>query len=243
MLAERGVTVVVPTFHEAQCLPSLLDRLGRLRAEERLDLEVLLMDDRSRDGSAELVRGLGAPWVRFVERSSDPGLSAAVLDGFALATHPVVVVMDADLSHPPEAIPALLVKLEQGEDLVLGSRFVPGASVDGSWGRRRRLVSALARVLARPLTPVRDPGAGFLAFRRSLLERIDPLRPIGFKVGLELLVKARGARVAEVPIRFTDRSAGASKLGPKAQADYLRHLLRLYRYRLGRGRRRRRDVS
>ncbi|MGH9465322.1 MAG: polyprenol monophosphomannose synthase [Thermoanaerobaculia bacterium] len=228
----RGVTVVVPTLYEVENLPSLVDRLEGLRQRAGLDLELLLMDDRSRDGSVEYVRGLGAPWVRIIERAADPGLSAAVVDGFRRAQGDYIVVMDADLSHPPEAIPQLLAKLDEGDELVIGSRFVRGGSVAESWGSGRRLLSLVARLLARPLVGLRDPTAGFFAFHRSLLARVEALDPIGFKIGLELIVKARCRRVGEVPIHFADRAAGKSKLGAGEVLGYLRHLRRLYAYRL-----------
>lgn len=230
--ARREVTVIVPTLREVENLPSLLDRLEGVRDRADLDLEVLIMDDRSRDGSVEYVGRRGASWIRVVERSSEPGLSRAVLDGFELARKDSIVVMDADLSHPPEAIPQLLARLEEGDELAIGSRFVAGGSVDVSWGLGRRLTSRVAKLLARPLTGVTDPGTGFFAFHRSLLARADALRPIGFKIGLELIVKARCRRVGEVPIHFADRTSGKSKLTARQSLDYLRHLRRLYLYQL-----------
>ncbi len=229
---EGGATVIVPTLREAASLPALLDRLGEVRDAARLDLEVLIMDDGSRDGTVELVERRGASWVRVVERASDPGLAAAVLDGFRLARRESIVVMDADLSHPPEAIPDLLARLDSGDDFAIGSRFTAGASVAASWGLGRRLLSWVARLLARPLAPASDPLAGFFACRRSLLDRADALRPIGFKVGLELIVKTRCRRVGEVPIPFAERRAGRSKLTAREGTNYLRHLGRLYAYRL-----------
>lgn len=229
---ERGVTVVVPTLREAASLPALLDRLDGVRQAARLDLEVLIMDDRSRDGTVEVVERRGTPWVRVIERSSDPGLAAAVLDGFRLARWDSIVVMDADLSHPPEAISALLARLDGDDEFAIGSRFAPGASVAASWGLGRWILSRAARLLARPLAPVSDPLAGFFACHRSLLDRADALRPIGFKIGLELMVRAGCRRVGEVPIHFAERRAGRSKLTAREGINYLRHLGRLYAYRL-----------
>lgn len=238
--AGRGVTVIVPTLREVEGLPSLLDRLERVRVDADLDLEVLIMDDRSRDGSVEYVQRRSAAWARIVERLSDPGLSRAVLEGFELARRDFIVVMDADLSHPPEVIPELLARLDEGDEMAIGSRFVAGSSVDASWGLGRRLTARVAKLLARPLTGVRDPGAGFFAFHRSLLARADPLRPIGFRIALELIVKARCQRVAEVPIHFANRTSGRSKLTAQQSLYYLRHLRRLYLYKL-RTRSRRRE--
>jgi dolichol-phosphate mannosyltransferase len=224
------ISIVVPTYKERDSLPHLLDRIEDLRIRHDLMLEVLLMDDRSNDGSVEYVRGSGHDWARIVVRDGPRGLSPAVLDGIRLARHPVVVVMDADLSHPPEKIPDMILSLASGQEFVIGSRYVPGGSTDDDWGFLRWLNSRVATVLARPLTDARDPMAGFFAFRRSELEKARYFNPIGYKIGLELIVKCGIENVGEVPIRFTDRRFGQSKLSFKEQLRYLQHLRRLYIY-------------
>ena len=125
-----SVGVVVPTYREVENIPLLVERLAALRATSGLDIEVLLMDDNSRDGSAELVASLGLPWVQIVVRTADRGLSQAVLDGLRHSPCDVLVVMDADLSHPPEVIPEMLSGLAEGADFVVGSRFAEGGSTD-----------------------------------------------------------------------------------------------------------------
>lgn len=225
------VSVVVPTYKEAESLPLLLDRLGRLRTEAILDLELLIMDDNSRDGTEELIASCGLPWVRLVVRKANRGLSPAVIDGLKLARNEVVVVMDADLSHPPERIPDLLKALEEGHEFAIGSRYVAGASTDEAWGVFRWLNSKVATLLARPFTRVSDPMSGFFAFRRSLLERTETLNPVGYKIGLELLVKSRARRVADIPIHFAQRQKGESKLSFKEQLRYIQHLRRLFIHR------------
>ena len=154
------LSIVVPTYREAENLPELLDRLGRVRAGG-IDLEVLIMDDNSRDGSGEAVAALALPWVRFVVRTENRGLSPAVIDGFKLAAGDTILVMDADLSHPPEKIPDMLAALDRGADFVIGSRYVPGASTAEDWGLFRWVNSRIATLLARPFTRVSDPMSGF----------------------------------------------------------------------------------
>ncbi len=236
---DTPVTVVVPTFREVENLPALTERLAAVRARQLPALVALLMDDASGDGSAEWVAASAPPWVELVERDGVRGLSPAVLEGIERAVTPLVVVMDADLSHPPEKIPEMVAALEEGADFVVGSRYAAGGVIDEDWGLLRAIASRLATGLARPLTGVRDPMAGFLAFRRALVAEASGIDPIGFKIGLELLVKCRPRRVVEVPIRFSDRHAGRSKLGAREQLNYLRHLGRLYRHRLARSARRR----
>src|SRR5215510_13366771 len=157
------VSVIVPTFREAGNLPELIQRVERVRQERGLDLDVIVVDDNSRDGTAELIASLGKPWVRLITRTNERGLSSAVVRGLQEVTGDVLVVMDADLSHPPEAIPELIERLKAGADFVIGSRYVPGGTTDASWGLFRWLNSKVATLLARPFTSVGDPMSGFFA--------------------------------------------------------------------------------
>lgn len=227
------VTVVVPTFEEVENLPHLVDRLRNMRETAGLALELVIMDDDSRDGSAELVQELDLPWVQLVVRRADRGLSQAVLDGLRRAEGDVLVVMDADLSHPPEKIPEMLDALDRGADAVVGSRFTEGGSTADDWGVLRWVNSRVATLLARPLTPLKDPMSGFFALRRSTFEAGTDFNPVGYKIGLELLIKCRCQRVVEVPIHFTDRRLGKSKLTLQEQLKYLKHIRRLYIHRYG----------
>ncbi|HWH83095.1 MAG TPA: glycosyltransferase family 2 protein [Burkholderiaceae bacterium] len=228
-----SVTVVVPTYQEVQNIPHLVARLAALRSSAGLDLDVLLMDDNSRDGSEELVRKMALPWVHLVVRTADRGLSYAVLDGLRRSTRDVLVVMDADLSHPPETIPQMLRALDDGADFVVGSRFAQGGSTDDDWGFFRWLNSRVATILAMPLTSLKDPMSGFLALRRETFLAGTDYNPIGYKIGLELIIKCRCVRVVEVPIHFVDRQFGESKLSLKEQLRYIQHLRRLYIFKYG----------
>lgn len=231
--ARRSVSVVVPTYREAENLPSLIERIAAVRSQHGLELELLIMDDDSRDGSAELCASRPEPWVTLVTRTSERGLSAAVLDGLRRARGDVLVCMDADLSHPPEALPALLAKLDEGADFVIGSRYVDGGSTSDDWGFLRWINSRVATLLARPLTAARDPMAGFFALRRATFSAGRELNPVGYKIGLELIVKCACERVVEVPIHFEDRVHGESKLTLRQQLLYLKHLRRLYTFKYG----------
>lgn len=208
----------------------LLSRLEQVRRTNNLDLELVVCDDDSADGTIELIERAALPWVRLLVRHGERCLSSAVLQGLRLARHPRLVVMDADLSHPPERIPALLAELDAGADFVIGSRYAPGGSTDAKWGFFRRMNSKIATLLARQFTNVQDPLSGFFALDRSVLERALDLDPIGYKIGLELLVKCECRRVREVPIHFEDRSVGESKLDLREQLRYIRHLRRLFIY-------------
>ena len=228
-----SVSVVVPTFREAAGLRALVERVQGALSGYGSEWELLLVDDDSGDGSEDVVAALGrsAP-VRLYVRCEPPrDLSLSVLLGIRLARFDRVVVMDADLSHPPERIPDLLGALDTGAELALGSRYVPGASVDRGWSRGRRLSSRLATTLAQPLVTCADPLSGFFAADRRRLPAPERLRPGGYKIALELMVRGR-LRVTEVPIVFNDRRIGSSKMSWRTLAAYLRQLARLYGFRL-----------
>ncbi len=225
------VTVILPTFNERSALELLHPRL--IRALAPFAAEVLVVDDGSPDGTGAFVESLAhAKGIyRLIERPRRNGLATAVMDGFRAARGEVIVVMDADGSHPPEALPELVQPVMDGRaEMVLASRHLPGASAPGLSGMRR-WVSGGAAMLARPLTPVSDPMSGFFALRRAVLDRA-PLAPAGFKIGLEIVAKCRPSPLLEVPFCFDHRIAGTSKLGSAEIFGYVRHVGRLYAYRL-----------
>lgn len=227
-LEELELTVVVPTYREVESLPLLLPRLLTTIRQMGVRAEVLIMDDQSCDGSSEYIARLGHESVKFVERQGNRGLSPAVIDGFRLARGKYLVCIDADLSHPPETIPLMLDRLAQGADFVIGSRYVTGGSTEADWGLFRQLNSSVATLMARPFTTVKDPMSGFIALGRDRFLRARELNPVGYKIGLELLVKCECQHIDEVPIHFANRAAGKSKLSLKEQLRYIQHLRRLF---------------
>lgn len=228
ILIKTPVSIIIPTYQEVENIPLILERLDKLRQDQNIELEVLLMDDNSQDGSAEIVSGSGYDWAQFIVRTQDRGLSPSVMEGFRRARHPVLVCMDCDLSHPPEKIPQMVLALASGQQFAIGSRYVPGGSTDDDWGLLRWINSVVATLLSRPLTNVRDPMSGFFALKKVDFDAAEGLNPIGYKIGLELIVKCGFENVAEVPIHFADRTHGESKLSFKEQLKYLVHLRRLY---------------
>jgi dolichol-phosphate mannosyltransferase len=224
------VSVVIPTYNERESLVTLYPELCTALAP--YPSELILVDDGSPDGTAEYAQTLSGPLACVVRnRGRKLGLASAVQEGFALARGSVIVVMDADGSHPPSAIPKLVEAVTtRGAEFALGSRYMPGGSSPGL-SRVRRLISRGATALARPLVPVADPMSGFFAFRHQVLSRA-PLSPLGFKIGLEIMVRCRPQPIAEIPISFRPRTAGSSKLGQGEIGRYLRHIGRLYGFRL-----------
>ncbi len=231
--APSAASIIVPTYREAANIRPLVERVFSATSGAGIDAELIIVDDDSQDGTEDIVNSLARDHpVRLIVRRDRRGLAAAVLDGFRQAASDRFVVLDADLQHPPEAIPELLHLLERGDcDFVIGTRYAPGAGLDEHWPALRRLTSRIATWLATPLAPLTDPMSGFFAIHRTTWERASRLDPIGYKIALELYVKGGCSRPAEVPIRFAARAAGASKLSFLQQLQYLKHLCKLYRFR------------
>jgi dolichol-phosphate mannosyltransferase len=232
-------SIVVPTLDEAENVDELLAQIFALRGSVPA-FEVIVVDDDSRDGTAERARAWSASHgVRVIVRREERGLARAVIAGARAARADVVVVMDADLSHPVSAIPALVRPLLDGSaSLAIGSRHAPGGSTRG-WPLRRKIVSRAAAALAWPISPVSDPMSGFFAARRADVAALDHA-PAGFKILLELLARVgSSARFVEVPIEFVDRKRGESKLGATQAGEYLRRLAALAGAELGSARLRR----
>jgi len=223
-------SVVLPTYEERGSLAVLDPRLRAAVGPGRG--EILVVDDGSPDGTGAMVAEFArsGPY-NLLQRSARLGLASAVLEGIGHAASDVVLVMDADGSHPPEVIPSIVRPILEGRaEFVLASRHLPGATSLGLTGARR-LVSRGAQLLAWPLTPVTDPMSGFFAFHRRILSRAT-LAPVGYKIALEILVRCRPRPVVEVPYDFAPRIAGESKLGSDQFGQYLRHLGRLYAARM-----------
>jgi len=182
--------------------------------------ELIIVDDGSPDGTADLAESYADVHpVKVVRRPGKAGLASAVLAGFAQAQGDVLLVMDADLSHPPEAVPRLAAAIEDGADLAVGSRYVKGGGTE-DWPLKRRVVSRAACLMGNVLVPIRDCTSGFFAIRRSALDGVK-LNPIGFKIGFEVMARAHYTKAVEVPYVFRDRELGKSKFGRREIGQYL----------------------
>jgi len=226
-----SISVVVPTYQEASNLGPLICRINKAMSSRSNGYEIIVVDDNSRDGTDEVIDhlvSLDSP-VRLITRIDERGLSSAVIRGFEASRGEFLVCMDGDLSHQPEAIPRLLDCFADPEvDLALGSRYVSGSTTDEDWGFFRWLNSKVATLLALPFTPVKDPMSGFFAIRRDVFSKASSLlNPVGYKIGLELMVKCKWRKIVEIPIHFADRQSGRSKLTFGERIKYLKHLIRL----------------
>ena len=228
------VSIIVPAFREAPNLEPLVERIFATLREAGIEGELIIIDDNSQDSTEKTIESLQKKYpVRLLIRRDERGLSSAVLEGFKDARFDRFVVMDADLQHPPEMIPALLERMDRNQpDFILGTRYGQGGAIIDAWPWWRRFGSRVATLLARPLALLSDPLSGFFAIPRSTWDRArSRLDPIGYKIGLELFVKGRCRQHEEVPIKFDIRRAGRSKFGLAEQLRYVRHLIKLYRFR------------
>lgn len=230
--SSSAVSVIVPAFHEAPNIEPLVTRLFAATRAAGLEAELIIVDDNSQDGTEEIIERLRRDHpVRLIVRKGERGLSSAVLAGFEQARFEILAVLDADLQHPPEVVPLLVRRLsEPGCDFAIATRYGGTGRVASDWPIYRRLGSAFATLLARPLAPLSDPMSGCFALTRSTWNRAVRLNPLGYKIALELYVKCGCRNPGEVPIQFAARSAGKSKAGFREGLRFLRHLVRLYRF-------------
>ncbi len=222
------LSIVVPTYNERERLAELVDAVLAAGANAGLAVELVIVDDNSPDGTGVLADELAKTrHMRVVRRAGKLGLGTAVVAGFAVASAPVVGVMDADFSHPPALVPALFAAMQSTHaDVVVASRYVAGGSTP-DWPWSRRLLSRIACWLARPIAPIRDAASGFFLIRADLARNV-PIHAGGFKICLELLVRGAPNRVVEIPYRFDDRELGESKMSLREAAGYLVQLRDLY---------------
>jgi dolichol-phosphate mannosyltransferase len=226
------LSIIVPTFREVMNIPLLVREIAHDLKLQISDWELIIVDDDSRDGTVAIFESLqksGFP-LKLVVRKNEQELATAVIEGFKHARAPIFVVMDADLSHQPATILSLYQAIQNGADFAIGSRYIVGGGTDDNWTVYRYLNSKIASLLAMPLVAVSDPMSGFFALSRTLWERCEDISPVGYKIGLEILVKCKPQNIKEIPIQFQSRVFGESKLSIKQQLLYLSHLRSLFVY-------------
>ena len=217
--------VVIPTYNEAENIEEVV---GRTRSAVP-EAHVLVVDDNSPDGTAAIVEGLDDDHVHLLGRPGKAGLGAAYRAGFAWGAaegFDVMIEMDADLSHDPAALPTLLAGIDAGADLVIGSRYVPGGSIP-DWAWHRKALSRWGNRYAGAMLGlgVADATAGYRAYRATMLDRLDlsSIRADGYGFQIEMTYRTAGAggTIVEVPISFTDRTKGTSKMSSRIIVEAL----------------------
>jgi len=227
------LSMIVPTYNEAKNIGEMARRLTEL-LDPTLPgaYEIIVVDDNSPDGTAELALQLSAqyPQLRVMKRVHERGLSTAVIRGWQAARGEVLAVIDADLQHPPEVTVKLCAEMDRGADLAVASRHIEGGGVS-DWSALRRVLSRAAQLIGLCILPevvgrVSDPMSGYFMVRRSAIENVQ-LSPLGYKILIEVIGRGQCRWVGEVPYVFRERVEGESKVSRKVYVDYLRHLLRL----------------
>lgn len=224
------LSVVIPTYNESENVPRLLEELGNVL--NGLSFEVVIVDDDSPDRTWELVEGMARskPWLRVIRRMGKRGLSSAVVEGFRAARGDILAVIDSDGQHDPTLLPKLFEEVKNGAVVAIGSRYIPGGSVEG-WARARHFLSFIATGCAWLVcsSRIRDPMSGFFAMDRTSFASIDTkLRPRGFKILLEILgTLDREVRVVEIPLVFRLRWKGESKLDTQVETQFFFQILSL----------------
>jgi dolichol-phosphate mannosyltransferase len=222
--------IIIPTYNEVDNLLPLLQEIF----SQKLDCDILIVDDNSSDGTGKLADEIHAeqPSVKVIHRPGKLGLGTAYITGFKYALardYDAVFEMDADFSHDPRHLPTFLKAIEQA-DLVIGSRYVRGGNTPG-WSLLRRLISGSGNIFARIMLgiPVRDCTAGFRCYRTHVLRHIDlnAIRSEGYAFQIELTyhVFEQGFRIAEIPIVFMDRRIGQSKMSHKIVLEAFAYVL------------------
>ena len=219
------LSLVIPTYNEKENIQKLIKKIQREFKKNKIKGEIIVVDDNSPDGTGRILENLKKEQknLKVIHRKGKLGLSSAVLEGWKIAEGEILGVMDADLSHPPEKLKQLFWAIEKENiDLAIGSRYIKGGKIIG-WNFKRKLMSRVATLLARIYTNVKDPMTGFFLIKKECVKDAK-LNPKGFKILLEVIIKAKYKKIKEIPITFINRKKGKSKAGIKEIFYYLQNL-------------------
>jgi len=231
------VTIIPATFNEKNNVAPLVKKIREAMQGASYNYEILFADD-SNDDTPEEIKKFTEKYsnVKYLQGPGQ-GLSAAFIAGFAKARGKYIVCMDADLQHPPKLIPQLINELQAGSEMSIASRYVPGGSNEGLgkfwsfYGIYRRLVSVsmsyLTKILFVPIRKTTDPMTGFFAFKKNLIKNTK-LEAKGFKILVEILMRAKPQKVTEIPLKFQPREHEASKATIAQGVNFFRHLKQLF---------------
>lgn len=205
-----AVSLIIPTYNEAKNIPFLIEEIFETVDKNKIDLEFIIVDDNSPDGTGKIAGELSSKYpIRVIHRSGKLGLGTAVIEGFKLSDREYVGVMDGDMSHDPAILNQMIDSLTDN-DIAMGSRFGDGSKIE-NWGLHRRMISGAGVFLARIITGANDPLSGYFFMKKSVLSGVK-LKTTGYKILLEILVKGNYKMVKEFPYTFRMRKYSTSKL-------------------------------
>ena len=208
-----NVSLIIPTYNEAKNIPFLIEEIFAVVDKSKINLEFIIVDDNSPDGTGKIAEDLADKYpIRVIHRAGKLGLGTAVIEGFKLSDREYVGAMDGDMSHDPSILNQMITSLIS-YDIVIGSRFEKGSVVE-KWGLHRRIISGMGVFMARILTRTKDPLSGYFFMKRSAVNGLK-LKTKGYKIVLEILVKTKHAKVKEFPYTFRMRKYSMSKLNTK----------------------------
>jgi dolichol-phosphate mannosyltransferase len=225
------ISIIIPTLNEKENINELVERIRKSLNDIRY--EIIFVDDGSKDGTIEEIEKLKKKYknIKLIERGSRKGLSSAFLDGVKHSSGKYVVLMDADLQHPPELLRKMYKKALEGYDLVIASRYIKGGKIE-NWSIIREFISKIAIVIAYIFLPetlkVKDPLSGYFLIKKDLLDNFKVSDPFSYKVLLDILVKVNYNKLIEIPYTFKERKYGRSKLGKKIIFSYLKQVFLLF---------------
>lgn len=230
------VSIIIPTYNESQNILNVLKSIGDI-IPKNIFTEAIVVDDNSPDGTGKIVedylknvKKIAGYTIDIIHRTTKNGLSSAILSGIQHATGDTIVVMDSDLSHPPQIIPKMIDVLKKYQcDLVVASRYITGGNIQG-WTTKRKLMSKIATMIAKKGLGVKtkDPMSGFFAFKKNIIKELN-FDALGYKLLLEILVKTKGLNIKEIPYTFENRKFGSSKLDYSTIVDYFKSVWKLYK--------------
>ena len=236
-LTNADVSIVIPTYNESENIKGILHLIKKHLPKNTI-VEAIVVDDNSPDGTGKIAEDYFKSLkektmytINVINRKTKEGLSSAILNGIEQAKGKIVIVMDSDFSHPPQLIPKLVDVLKQSKtDIVVASRYLNGGKIHG-WSLKRKIISRLGTVIAKKGLGIKqsDPMSGFFAFNKEVIKGIN-FDAIGYKLLLEMIVKAKGVSIKEIPYTFLDRQNGKSKLGIKTILEFTHAVWKLYRY-------------
>jgi len=224
------LSLIVPTYNESENIVELVNRIESTLA--KFHFEIIIVDDKSPDGTANITNDLNIKYGNIFTyvRPGKLGLSSAILYGFDKAHSKVLAVIDADIQHPPEILAKMRLKISEGFDLVVASRYTKGGGTE-DWALYRIILSRGGNLLAHLLFPssrkVKDVMSGCFMFKRDIANGIY-LNPIGFKILLEILAKCDFKLVTELPITFINRNNGRSNLNLTEIQNFVIHILKIF---------------
>jgi len=228
----KKVSVVIPTYNERKNIKKLLRELSEA-LNGKFEYEIIVVDDNSPDGTADEVRKIArSTHARLISRKTKAGIGSAYKKGAESSRGGIIITMDADFSHNPSVIPQLVEGILNGNDLVIGSRYVHGGEIE-KWSLYRRVMSKTANTIAKVLLGLHtnDLTTGYRAYTKEALSTIkfQELSSTGYSILMEAVFRAERAhlKIKEIPITFYDRKGGNSKLGAAEQLKYILTVLRL----------------